>query len=350
MIAYLVTRGARYTIDTFLDTWGRELRGSFRVLPYEEAFAGTEIAAATLVFSDLERLSDAERSAADELWRELAALDPPPRLLNRPTAVLPRAAFLEELQRVGINDFRVAPLRRARTELQLPLFVRHRDDHWADPELVHDRRALEREIARTFLIRRIDDRLAVEFCDTQSDDGLFRKYAAFVVDGRIVPRHLVFDRHWHIKMPQLIDEAKLEEEARYLEGNPHAEQLLAAAAIGGCEYGRIDYGVKDGRIRVWEINTNPMVMLHPSEYDERHLPAQRWFQQRIAAELARLADGPAPRLAWAGAPALARPAPPATGHATRLARAAATHGGRAVARVGARLWSRRLAELAERSS
>ena len=28
----------------------------------------------------------------------------------------------------------------------------------------------------------------------------------------------------------------------------------------GIEYGRIDYGVVDGKIRVWGINTNPTVM------------------------------------------------------------------------------------------
>ena len=33
------------------------------------------------------------------------------------------------------------------------------------------------------------------------------------------------------------------------------------------DYGRIDYSVVDGRIQVWEINTNPMILI-PRDRDD----------------------------------------------------------------------------------
>lgn len=306
MIAYLVTAAHRYTIDTFLDTWGRELRPRFQVVTYEELFAGAPLRAGTVIFTDLERLDAGERAAADAIWQELAALPARPRLLNRPAAVLTRLHFLTELHAAGVNDFRAVPLREARHGLRLPVFIRHKDEHWALPTLYRNPRALEREIARAYVVGRLDERLAVEFCDTVDADGVYRKYSAFVLDGRILPRHLVFDRHWYIKQPQLLDDRKVAEEQAYLETNPHAAELRAAAALGSYEYGRIDYGVRDGRIQVWEVNTNPMVMLEPGEYQAAHVPAQEWFRSRIAEELARL-DGDADvDFAWSGgAPARA---------------------------------------------
>src|SRR3546814_10272912 len=44
-----------------------------------------------------------------------------------------------------------------------------------------------------------DTLLITEFCDTQDDRGLYRKYSAFNVGGRIIPRHLHFSRSWQVK-------------------------------------------------------------------------------------------------------------------------------------------------------
>jgi hypothetical protein len=48
-----------------------------------------------------------------------------------------------------------------------------------------------------------EDLLVVEFCDTSGPDGIYRKYSAFRVGSVILPRHLMFSRHWKIKKPDL---------------------------------------------------------------------------------------------------------------------------------------------------
>ena len=51
----------------------------------------------------------------------------------------------------------------------------------------------------------LDQYIICEFCDT-SDEGVFRKYSSFFVNGKIIPRHIFFSRHWEIKNDDLYDE------------------------------------------------------------------------------------------------------------------------------------------------
>ena len=51
----------------------------------------------------------------------------------------------------------------------------------------------------------------------------------------------------------------VEEERDYVLGNPHERELAEIFRIAGVEYGRIDYSVKDGALRTWEINLNPTI-------------------------------------------------------------------------------------------
>jgi len=302
VLTYLAQAGYTETIETYLETWGRDLRPEVAVVTYSELFAGRPLTASAVVFADLERLGRGERSLAERVWQELAALPAPPRLLNRPARWLTRVELLDALVKRGLNDFRAVPLRDAPGRVRYPVFVRHRSEHWgALTGLLADRRALERQVARAYLGGSLDERLAVEFCDTAGADGRYRKYSAFVVGDAIVPRHLIFDRHWELKVPRIVDAAAIGEERAYLEANPHAAVLREVAALAGVEYGRFDYGVADGRVQVWEVNTNPVVMMHPQAYAPRHLANQEWFAERIARVFAALARGPQVEYAWSGA-------------------------------------------------
>jgi hypothetical protein len=55
-------------------------------------------------------------------------------------------------------------------------------------------------------------------------------------------------------------EEQIEEHLRYVETNPHRDQLEKVFELAGIEYGRIDYCVVDGRVQTFEINTNPTVV------------------------------------------------------------------------------------------
>jgi hypothetical protein len=122
--------------------------------------------------------------------------------------------------------------------------------------------------------------IAVEFCDTRSTDGLFRKYSAFRVGEVIIPGHIIFSSQWVTKdMPP---EALRDEEKEYLENNPHQDELRNIFRSANIEYGRIDYGMLNGNIQVWEINTNPVLIQEQKKYSKEKLA----MKQKLVDELA----------------------------------------------------------------
>src|SRR2546430_577175 len=104
-----------------------------------------------------------------------------------------------------------------------------------------------------------DELLVTEFCDTADGAGIYRKFSAFIVGDRVVPRHVFFSRRWMLKVPDLVTDALVAEERTYVETNPHEHELRAIFDLAGLEWGRIDYGVRDGALQIWEINTNPQL-------------------------------------------------------------------------------------------
>lgn len=105
-----------------------------------------------------------------------------------------------------------------------------------------------------------DDLIVVEFCDTSSRDGVFHKYAAFNVGGRILPCHAMTARDWNVKSGQLtLDETAVREELTFIETNPHDAALRRVFDVARIDYGRVDYGIVDGAVQVWEINLNPTI-------------------------------------------------------------------------------------------
>jgi hypothetical protein len=160
--------------------------------------------------------------------------------------------------------------------------------------VLHSRRQLERALARAFWYGH-DARnlLLVEFCDTRGDDGLYRKYSAFVIGDEIVPREVEFSHRWQQKDTDLIDRQLNAEERAYMEENPHRDTLRAVARLARIDYGRFDYGLLDGRPQIWEVNTNPIVMKTPADYEPTHLDNQRWFAEHVGRVFERLdADPP----------------------------------------------------------
>lgn len=295
MIRYLVTAAHSYTVGIYLNSWGRELADRVRIVPYRLAGRRSTPPAGTWIFSDVDRLGSDLRRRATGLRRRIDARGAGSRALNHPRESMDRLELLTDLHEAGVNDFRAVRADRAAdrpSELAYPVFVRDAVLHaGARTGLIRSPEALEAELAELARSGDLRERLVVEFCDTAGEDGLYRKYAAFRVGEAIVPRHLVVSRDWMIKYPDLLGEEQLAEERAYLRENPHADRLRSISERAGIEYGRIDYGLRDGRVQVWEINTNPMVMLPPHRYEPRHRSHQTWFHERIAAAFRRLDAG-----------------------------------------------------------
>jgi len=288
MIQFLVTREHAYTMQSFLESWGKELAGRIGILAYEDLLAGVEFTHrdTAFVFGDLDRLAvwPQARELMGKLHDQLRQRYGPGRALNHPVRSLLRFDLLRALHEQGINRFNVYRPHEGARPRRYPVFLRPESGHELQKSaLLRDEaeyRAALDELARQGAAA--DDILAVEFCDTSSD-GVYRKYGAFVVGERVVPRHIFFSREWIVKMPDLAEPSMIDEERAFMVSDVHAEALLAAARVAQIEYGRIDYGLLEGRPQVWEINTNPMLASVLSD----GIPARREAHLRFVAAIAR---------------------------------------------------------------
>lgn len=257
MIHYLVRESHAHTMRGFLKHWASELRAHVEVLPYERVFGSRALPAGVHVFADIERLRPSEKRLAADLADRVVAAGS--RVLNHPRDVLTRRALHEALHTVGVNPFR-SHRRLDPRRMRFPVFLRTEREHdGALSGLLHDPRELAAALLRLAkhpLALRAG-LLAVEFEETRDAAGLYRKYSVQRIGDRFLPRHVLVSRHWMLKVADLVDRDTVADEIRYLDEVPEMAQIREIFALARIEYGRIDYARKDGRIVVWEINTNP---------------------------------------------------------------------------------------------
>lgn len=275
-------------LGRFLASHGRSLRGTLRPLGYREALAARSVQRGTWIFSDLERLSPYEAERAARLWEVLHRAGQ--RVVNHPTRALGRYELLRVLREDGLNDFDVARVSDGRTPPRFPVFLRMESDHRGPiGSLVPDAEAWRNALAALDADGRSRrDALAVEFCETADADGVRAKYAAFLVGGDVIPRHAFFSKHWVVKEPDLLDRRYLEREAEYLATNPHESLLRDVFRRARIEFGRIDYGLRNGRIQVWEINTHPLLPTLPGPGGPLRSAVNHAFAGRLVSSLRRL--------------------------------------------------------------
>ena len=280
MIHVLLTRANATTISHYLETWGRDVRGLLRPRVYEDLAFGGALPPGTYVFSDLERLTPAQNDLAKWVWRRLAERPESYRLLNDPAVALRRFDLLKTLHADGTNHFQAYRLNNGTMPDQFPLFLRRESEHdGAISAVIRSADELKRAVDETLAkgVRR-EDLLAVEYCDTADATGLFRKYSAFRVADRIIPRHLFFSRKWVVKIADATQGIHCDEEQAYLDNNPHEAELRRVFDLAHIDYGRIDYAMlPTGRMQVWEINTNPTISIAPHKIAPARLVSQQMF-------------------------------------------------------------------------
>jgi hypothetical protein len=297
VIAYVSTKRHDYTIREYLASRGRALGRTIRPVAYEDVLRARRVRPGTWVFTDLERLSPSASEAAGRLWRSLEESGAPVRLVNHPLRVLRRYELLRRLRERGSNAFGVQRVTEAREPESYPVFVRGENDHLGSrTPLLHSRRELDEALEKLVASGGSRERLlVVEFCDTTDERGLFRKYSAFYIAGRVIPRHVFFGEDWSLKHPRVVDDETDRVERLYCETNPHEAEVRDVFGLAQIGFGRIDYGVRDGRIQVWEINTNPYIT---TDADAGGRDVRAWvgplFAERLA-EAWRQIDTPVER-------------------------------------------------------
>lgn len=281
------------TLLNFVEDWAPELRPHVRTLSYGRIPFLGRLPAGACIFSDLERLPAWKRALGRHLTRRCAAAKEAPVILNDPTRFVRRYPLLKLLQERGINRFRVARIDDF-AALKFPVFLRSEVDHrGAITDLLHTPAEVTRAVAGLPFPNSFRKRwlMLEEFLDCVNGDGLYRKYSALNIHGTLIPRHLLFSRHWVVKVQDVVSEETAQEEAEYLRTFPHRDEVLEVFRLAGIDYGRIDYGVMDGRIQVWEINTNPNLVPPRRKIDPRRMPGQEHSARRIAETFLTLARG-----------------------------------------------------------
>jgi hypothetical protein len=284
MIYYLAHDHHCYTLNSFLAGWKPEIASRFTVVGYRRFFRRSYLPVGAYIFTDLERLTPHQLEKAARAWQALESSGRKLRLLNHPLKVMRRYELLRTLRAAGINDFDVYRLTERCRPRRFPVFIRGENDH-SGPEtpLLRNQDELDRAIDGLLKAGKTrEERLIIEYRAAPGDDGYFRKYAAFVVLGEILPKHLFFSRNWVGKRAASdVNDSRALEEREYVEKNPHLSQLKKIPLLANIDYGRIDYGLVDGRVQVYEINTNPSIGRLDLNIEPGRVPQKAWFSQKF---------------------------------------------------------------------
>jgi hypothetical protein len=267
MIFFLSTKAHDYTVRRTLLSDLKEntgLAGRVTLLSYEMLFRMKSLPVGTYIFADLERLNREFTEKAAAVWNTLAerrreyGFD----LLNNPILSMRRFELLRTLHARDINDFDVRRLTDVGEIKRFPVFIRDEDEHsgsatpllWSEAEL---QTAID-NLAAAGISR--DNKLIVDFIDVSDSKGIYHWYGAHRVGSQIFPVFQHFSAAWVTKdSAGLLTGGEFEAAHRhYVETNPHESMLRSIFDIARIDYGRIDYAMVNGRIQVFEINTNPI--------------------------------------------------------------------------------------------
>lgn len=230
------------------------------LMSYTKAFRDLWVPATSLIFTDFDLLSSFEMDVAGCIAATARMQSPQLRVLNDPVQVKERFALLHALNRQGISPVRVTRLETGDMPEKFPVFIRLEDGSLhPDTGLLKNKDTFSSGLSelkgRGKTLKR---RIAVSFENQADSDGFFRKYGAFRIGNHIVPQHILRSKDWMVKSNRApVSKAFVEEELAFVQNNPFHDELMKIFEIANIQFGRVDFTITDGRIAVFEINTNP---------------------------------------------------------------------------------------------
>jgi len=266
MIVFLVSVPHAYTVRALL---GNRHGVTVDCLSYMRLSELRTLPRATYVFTDLDRLATETLRYAATVYRQLRQHGL--LVLNDPARILSRYGLLRRLFLSGFNQFNAYRVEDGTRPTRWPVFLRTEGDHIIPrPELFETWEALQRGIGEA-----VDQGvpfsrlLIVEFAAQPVRPGHYRKFSCFRIGQASFAHWCVDDNQWIAKIgrrditpPELYDE-----ELRIVRENPYGPAVAAAFDVAGIEYGRADFGLVNGKVQLYEINSNPEMGFgddHPS--------------------------------------------------------------------------------------
>lgn len=196
------------------------------------------------------------------------------RVINNPAQMLNRRALLRTLYVEGINDFNAYALTEKRLPEQYPVFLRREYDHERPlSDLLHNETELQTALAELRGQGEPEDGLLIiEYAAEPVEGNLFRKLSAYKVGDQVFFYNTVHEESWNVKHGTLnsATDALYQEEFDMITHNTFANDVLKVFNLANIEYGRVDFGLVNGKAQFYEINTNPYtkgpMSNHPNPY------------------------------------------------------------------------------------
>jgi len=267
MITFIAPWDQLWIIQNIKDRLPHNLSDKVKAISYHDLRRIGSFEPGAVIFTGLGVITNQQRGAGTEVYKQIFEKSDSISLLNHPEKSLRRLELIRKLHKTGINNFLAYKTDEyPSASVTYPVFVRETRRHSGSlSDLIGSPDKLEEAIKN---LKKSgypsDDLLIVEFCDTSDVNGLYRKYSALKIGDAIIPRYLSLGYNWVVKenepdpdTGELYDEQKIQDELDYIHNNPHKEELQKVFTLANIDYGRIDYGVKDGKLQVWEINTLP---------------------------------------------------------------------------------------------
>lgn len=258
MIIFLCTADHAYTVRAVIKC-SSELK--IRVESYAWLFGQQPLPPATYIFTDMDRLGPRQLRQAARVYRRLRARGD--TVINDPARSLSRHGLLSRLHADGLNSFESYRVEDGVRPRRWPVFLRAEGDHdpplsgllddWSDAQA-----AIEKAVDDGFPITQL---ILIEYAAEPAAPGLFRKLSVFRIGESYFAANCVHEDNWMVKYGTqgIATEALYEDELRIMRTNPFAAALRPAFERAGIEYGRADFGLVNGRVQIYEINSNPTV-------------------------------------------------------------------------------------------
>lgn len=259
MIIFLHKDRHSYTHTALI---GEEGVGEILCKNYSWVVSRNKLPKATYIFTDRERMDLWELRVYGALFQHLKDSGEGYRVINDPSKMMNRSSLLRALYIKNINDFNAYLLTEKRFPDKYPVFLRRGHDH-ARPltGLLKNELELKEALAKLHQDREPDDGILVtEFCSEPVEGTLFRKLSCYQVDTEIFFYNCIHEHSWLVKYATKnpASNALYEEEQEMIVSNAFENEIRKVFEVANIEYGKVDFGLVNGKVQIYEINTNPM--------------------------------------------------------------------------------------------
>ena len=271
------------------------------ICSYKKLLQQDKFPCGTYIFMDRERMDQWELRVFSQLYNHLKSAGAGYRVLNNPARVMNRYELLRALFQDGVNDFNAYLVTERQKPKRYPVFIRRIFEHKKPltEGLLHNELDLETALARLHAQQEPDEGLVIiEYCAEPVINKLFRKLSSYRIGDNLFFFHTVHEENWLVKYGTMNSATNelYQDEYEMIQNNAYETELRRVFDLANVDYGRVDFGLVNGKIQVYEINTNPYIKpagKHPNPIRTKSL-ALAWDKYVEALKTIDITDSPGP--------------------------------------------------------